>query len=393
MKNKGITPEKLKNILEGAEELIHSLHLSALRVLIRRIAIRLRKGKEDLAGGADKNLVETLTESGKLREDIEKDLAKATKVTEQEIHDAFEKVGTASVAVPPEVYEQVGIPKEASQSGLSPAVVRVMERNYDVTMGAMKNLSRTRADAINRVFIEETDKALVEMQTNNMSLTEAFYNACANINANGITTVAYTNNGKVRSEKVEVAVLRALRTAMSQTSAQIVLKRAEELGIDLIKVSSHIGARTTKVAGKPYADHSSWQGKIYSLSGADNRYPSFYDVTGFGTGEGLAGYNCRHTINVAIDGYTKEDEIDEEENAKRYELEQKQRRLERAIRKSKESYAIWEQAYKEFPEDEKIKERYEAELAHLKAKIDEYYEFCKDNNLRPLEERLKISNV
>lgn len=385
-----MTPEKLSRILEGAEALIESTHLSVLKILIRRIAHRLKEHKPTLVGGADKNLMQTLQESGKLREEVEKEIAKGTQLTQEEVRDAFEEIGTESAEVTEDVYEAVGLPKEAVKTQMSPETIRVLERNYDVTGETMKNLSRTTADATNRVFIEEVDKAVIAMQTNNMSLTEAFTNACQNIAQNGITTVTYSASGRERRERVEVAVLRALRTTMAQTSAQIVLKRAQELNWDCISVSAHMGARTTKIAGKPYADHSSWQGKLYSLSGTDPELPAFYPVTGFGTGEGLCGYNCRHTINLGNKKHPPKNNINPEENEKRYALEQEQRRMERGIRKAKRDFTIWEEAKKQFPDDVRIDNTYRAYLKIVRKQMEEYTAFCKENGLRPLEERLAI---
>lgn len=378
--------------MEGAEWLLSYLHLNGLKILIKRIAYRFKRGFNTLAGGADRNLALTLQESGLLQEEIYKEIANKSGVEEAIVRDAFQKIGTESVKFDKKAYKKTGLPKEAVKTGLSPEVIRVMERNYDATKGMMTNLSRTRADAINRTFIEEIDKAVASMQTNQISENEAFYQACENIAENGIKYFTYAKDGKVRRESVEVAVMRALRTTMAQTSAQVVITRMKELGMDLIKVSAHVGARNKKVAGKPYADHSSWQGKIYSLSGNDKDYPPFYETTGYGTGEGLAGYNCRHSISPAIKGYTKEDVIDPEENDKQYAIEQKQRQMERAIRKQREKYTVWEQAYKEFPENEKIRERYISEQKRLQSQNKAYKEYCAENNLRPLEERLYIAH-
>ena len=70
---------------------------------------------------------------------------------------------------------------------------------------------------------------------------------------------------------------------------------------------------------------------------ARNLHPDFIEKTGYGTGEGILGWNCRHSIGTWIDGVSKNnyEKIDTEENKKAYDLQQAQRKLERTIRKWK----------------------------------------------------------
>ena len=81
------------------------------------------------------------------------------------------------------------------------------------------------------------------------------------------------------------------------------------------------------------------------------RYPDFVETTRYGHGDGICGWNCRHTFhpfipNVSVRAYSDADlerikELDEkiiEYNGKSYNLyqaTQKQRQIETAIRKTK----------------------------------------------------------
>ena len=60
-----------------------------------------------------------------------------------------------------------------------------------------------------------------------------------------------------------------------------------------MEVSAHAGARP---------EHAAWQGKVYSRSGTSEKYPDFRSSTGYGTGAGLCGWNCRHTFGPYIEG-------------------------------------------------------------------------------------------
>ena len=167
-------------------------------------------------------------------------------------------------------------------------------------------------------------------------------------------------------------------------SGQIQLARMDEMGVDLVIVSSHLGARP---------DHQLWQGKVYSRTG--NKYPDFVQSTGYGTVTGLCGANCRHNFSPYIEGmHNPYEHYDDEENLKRYELEQRQRTLERRIRETKRQ-CINKKEVIDNCKDEKLKYEYDIEYqrkANLLAKQNKAYkDFCKENDLRPLNERIQIA--
>lgn len=66
----------------------------------------------------------------------------------------------------------------------------------------------------------------------------------------------------------------------------------------------------------------------------------FYEATGYGTGAGLCGWNCRHNFFPNFDGELSFEHYDEEANAKQYELDQEQRYNERKIREWKRRQAV-----------------------------------------------------
>ena len=132
---------------------------------------------------------------------------------------------------------------------------------------------------------------------------------------------------------------RALRTGVNQTALKMQEQLADEMGSDLVEVTAHAGARP---------DHAKWQGKVYSLTGKTPGYQTLAKATGYGTGAGLGGWNCRHSFFPHFSGqsntYSK-DELEEytrpdavEYNGKKmslYEAEQTQRSIERQIRRWK----------------------------------------------------------
>ena len=156
------------------------------------------------------------------------------------------------------------------------------------------------------------------------------------------------------------------------------------MGTDLLQVSAHIGARNK---GEGPMNHESWQGKIYSISGESKRYPDFYTVTGYGTGLGLHGFNCRHSFYPFIHGisvkgplrpraYKGKTVTYKGQKIDFYEATQIQRRIERDIRKAKR---VWlaEAASPGYPDPSKAKiEWYQAKMrAFIKeTKLNRQYE-------------------
>lgn len=162
---------------------------------------------------------------------------------------------------------------------------------------------------------------------------------------------------------------------------------------DLIRVSAHLGARYGDGGQNP-SNHFLWQGKLYSRTGKTEEYPLFEESTGYGTGEGLCGYNCRHSFGPGDPEHNPYQDFDAEENKKVYDLSQKQRRAESRIRKTKSKLIALREAM-DCSENEEVKaaiqEEYNKEAAKLTKYNAQYDKFCKDNNLKKLNDRISVA--
>ena len=89
-----------------------------------------------------------LQESGYLLEDIQKEIADKTKKQERELKSAFEEAGIKAIERDDAIYRAVGLsPTPLLQS---PALLRILERDYNATCGEWRNLTRTTADVFER---------------------------------------------------------------------------------------------------------------------------------------------------------------------------------------------------------------------------------------------------
>lgn len=146
----------------------------------------------------------------------------------------------------------------------------------------------------------------------------------------GLRSVDYATG---HSNRIEVAVRRALMTGYGQIQRYNAEQVAAELGTDYFEVSAHGGARPS---------HAEWQGKVYSRA-------ELYSVCGLDTATGLCGINCYHSYDPFIPGVSvrrysdddlaqirKEDARQREYGGKtynKYEALQHQRKLETTLRK------------------------------------------------------------
>lgn len=380
-----LSPDYLLHISEGAEEIAEQLHAEIIAKIIERIMRRIGRGDDYILTAQDKWQLEVLQDSGYLLEDIQKEIASKTKIQQNEIKEAMEDAGVRAMQYDDAIYKAAGLSPVPLWK--SPYMVRLMQRNYEATIGGWKNFTRTTAEVSQRAFISAMDKAYHLTSSGAVSYTQAVREAVNEIASNGVV-VRYPTGHK---DTIETATLRSVRTGISQMSGQITDARMEEMNWDIILVSSHLGARVT--GKEDYTDHSWWQGKFYSKSGKDKRFPP-YSVCGFGNVQGIHGANCRHSHGPGDGENNPFEQYDSEENRKVYELSQMQRTLERRIRKTKREVMGLKTAV-DNARDEKLKfeldQDYQRKAALLQKQNKAYNGFCEQNNLKRLNDRLAIA--
>ena len=75
-----LTPDFLLHISEPAEEIAEQLHQDILNRIIERIMLRLGRGEDYLLTQTDRWNILVLQDAGFLLEDIQKEIAKRTKM-------------------------------------------------------------------------------------------------------------------------------------------------------------------------------------------------------------------------------------------------------------------------------------------------------------------------
>lgn len=167
------------------------------------------------------------------------------------------------------------------------------------------------------------------------SRDEVMGRAVSRLAAEGLETVDYASG--VRTS-IDAAVRRHVVTQSNQCRNDLLMRRCDEYGVDLVFTSAHYGARPS---------HAVWQGRVFSRSGASGRYPGLAEATGYGTAGGLCGCNCRHTMTPYVEGLSKLPDTSFASQRERfgktsdeyYEAVQRQRAAERRIRATKRQIA------------------------------------------------------
>ena len=317
-----LTDRQFELLLAPITDLMDEFQSSVIKDIARRI------GNMSFASAAWQ--VQRINESGMVYEEILKKLSTLTSQSEITLHETFKKAGVQSVRFDDKIYTAAGFnPKPLN---LSPAMVNVLSAGLRKTGDVLRNLTSTTALTGQNAFIDAADLAYMQVSTGTMSYTQAIREAIKKLASDGLSVIRYDG----RQDQVDVAVRRTVLTGISQTVGELQITRADEMKQDLVQTSAHAGARP---------EHQVWQGKIFSRSGTNSKYPPFIESTGYGTVTGLCGVNCRHSFFPFFEGLSEnaynqamlDDMADKTvvyhgKEISQYEASQIQRGIERKIR-------------------------------------------------------------
>lgn len=340
-----LSPKYYEGCADDVIRLYERLEDDIISDIVRRI---MKTGKVTATA---RHQIEQLQESGLLYDDILNIIAGQTDATSQHVKALFEDAGVETVSIDNEVYRENGLtPVDIRQS---PAMRQTLEAGYRKTLGNMKNLTLTTANTSQTAYINACNQAYMQVTSGAFSYQEAIKQAVQMTAKNG-AMVLYPSG---HTERIDVAVRRAVLTGVGQTCREIGIMNAKESGCDLMEISAHSGARP---------DHAKWQGQLVSLSGKNagrtikGKKVLTLRQIGYGQGDGFGGWNCRHDWypffeDYSTPNYSKKElqRLDEKNilyNGKmynQYEISQIQRRYEREIRAAKREQSAFKVAVQE----------------------------------------------
>lgn len=182
--------------------------------------------------------------------------------------------------------------RDAKMDGatITSQVEQIAQAVFDQTFGEFTNLSRTTAYYSNIQFGKAVDAAIQRI-LDGMSYQEALRMGMRELTQQGIESIRYPSG---RRMFMDSAFRLASLTGVNQLALRVSIENAHALNTNIFETSSHVGARTSPETGP--SNHAWWQGRRFMDPGASEEYPNLITETGYGTGEGLGGYNCRHSL-------------------------------------------------------------------------------------------------
>lgn len=337
------------SLLEALPEEIAELFRGLEDTLLADICSRLKTGTVGETTVLD---IKALRSHGIDLKEIEKAISETSGISEKKLQKLLEEVVEKNQQYYNEVITLADVTKP--ETLVNAADIDAIKRQ---TLQEMRNITRTMAFVVDagrtilkpqKALTWALDAALLQVQSGAVSYNTAIASVVKQLADSGLRMLDYESG---RSDQVDVAARRAVMTGVNQINQKYAEQSTEYLETDLVETSAHIGARNI---GNVPENHEMWQGKWYRWSEkpqtSTGEYPDFIETTGYGTGAGLGGWNCRHTFYPVVEGVSEatysQADLDAMKGENRkfkfegqeydgYTATQEQRSIERTIRKLK----------------------------------------------------------
>ena len=276
-----------------------------------------------------------------LRNDVVKLLAKYTGKSETAIRKLLLQAATEAMEREDAIYYHYDMEPPPFEENA--ALNNLLDAGARQTCGTWQNLTATTANTVTGAFERTLDAAWLKVSTGAFDYKTAVKQAVDSL-ADDMPMVTYPSGHK---DSIEVAARRAVLTGVNQTTGKLQVARMDEMGCEFVETTAHGGARPS---------HAEWQGRRFHRGGAvdykGRHYPDFEAATGYGTGAGLCGWNCRHQFFACFPELGDPPQWTQEQlrelnarniewNGKKYtayEISEMQRARERNVRRWKKRY-------------------------------------------------------
>lgn len=353
------TPEVLDALPEELAELFRGLEDTLLTEICTRLNLAEQLNEVTVQD------IKSLRALGLPLEAVEKAIRETADITQEKLDELFNEVVARNQAYYSQLLDKAKVTEpDVVVSGEDiEALRRQTKEEFTNLTQSMGFLVRSRGTVVEslppaKAYQWALDQAQAQIMSGAVSYDRAIAKAVKHLADSGIRRARYDKDGKTRYDQIDVAARRAVMTGVNQVCQRYSEQSMERLETDLVEVSAHRGARNT---GDGPANHAAWQGKVYQWrknGGKRNpKYPDFIEATGYGTGPGLGGWNCRHTFSPFVENVMERTYSDREledidlppfeyegETYDQYRASQKQREIERTLRKLKREQAAFEAA-------------------------------------------------
>ena len=381
------SPEVLDSLPEELAELYRSLEATLLEEICSRLKLSGELNEVTVQG------IRVLRSHGIDLSEIEKAIQRTANISRKELDKLLDEVVERNQRYYTDLIDLAGVtqPETMVSSADINAILSQAQRevgNLTRSMGFLLDNERTMLPYA-RAYQWALDSAEMQIMSGAISYNQAIKSAVKQLADSGLRMVDYESGHR---DHIDVAARRAVMTGVSQICAKYTEQSAEYLETPYFEISAHIGARDKGVG---WQNHKAWQGRVYSVRAGD-KYPNIYEVCGLGYVDGLEGANCRHIRTAFVDGVMERTYTDEQlvhiddghdvdfegKHYTAYEATQKQRQIERTVRRLKREQAAYKAAG--------LKEDAQAVTARIRRLNAEYKAFSEAAGLPLQRERMQV---
>lgn len=284
------------------------------------------------------------------------------------------------------------IPAETSAMNAAKAFQRQAASDLNLVNTVMGYKAKSAyVNAVNAIYRDTAEgrqgaldimgKGAAKAVSGQMSLQEATRKTIRELAQKGIPAFV---DKRGREWSPEAYVMMDMRSTLGNTARAAQDARCDQYGINLIEVSSHMGARPLCAA---------YQGRIFSRDGSkgvtvDGAGGKIYytplSETSYGQPAGLFGINCGHVQYPFVPGinFQRYFPYPKEENDRRYMQFQQQRAMERGIRAAKRECMMLQKVGDT--------EGLQKASLRLRNQKEKYSAYCKETGLKQHNDRTQV---
>ena len=417
-------PELLDALPEELAELFRGLEITLLEEICSRLKLA------DQLNEVTVQDIRSLRAHGIDLEDIEKAIRETAGISKKKLDQLLDDVVERNQAYYTELIDIAAVTKPE---------ILVSERDIEAirkqTQGAFTNLTRSMGFLVDngrtmlppaKAYQWALDSAEMQIQSGAISYNQAIKSAVKQLADAGLCVIYDKAGNPIKNmvgyesghkDQLDVAVRRAVMTGVNQINQKYREQSMDYLETDLVETSAHLGARNID-GPNGWENHEKWQGRVFRWEGKDSEnsrhseedgslvddetaarygYEDFEKACGYGSVTGIGGANCRHSFWPFIEGVMERTYSDKQLESMKadnhkfkfegkeydgYTATQKQREIERTIRKLKREQAAFKAAG--MTENE---QSVSVAILRLKKK---YTEFSKKAGLPEQKERMKV---
>lgn len=370
-----MTDKELEERIQPIIDIYNQMEIDLIKDIARRF------DTYETVGGSLEWHLKKLDEMSILNRDIVHTIAKYSEKSESEIFGMLSDAGLANLD--PQIiniaYENGFALLNYEMLSNSPMIKAIIDQSYKEITKTYKLIQTKALESAKQSYMDVLNTAYLEVASGTYDYQSSIRRALKKMAAQGITGATYKRGNKIVQYSLEGTVRRDTLTAVYQLGNKVGLQSCDELGTDYVEISSHLGARVHPT--NPIANHAGWQGKVFKIHGFDEEYGNLKSHTGYPDDiQGLGGVNCRHRMWAFFKGLSipAKSEFSEAENARVYSAKQKQRAIEREIRK-------WKRMEASAVNDPVMQKAYHKKVREAQAKLRGHIEKHKDILYRDYE--------